>query len=118
MASKNDVSSIGTFLETRAKLGDPIFYNDLAKHFELPPVTAAWNMHPLCEIFDSLDYQDQAGGRPFRTALVISREKSIPGEGFFKTLSSLRGTPYPIRNAAQKFRLWKEEFDRLASYYR
>jgi hypothetical protein len=30
----------------------------------------------------------------------------------------LRGTPYPIRNAAQKFRLWKEEFDRLASYYR
>ena len=113
-----NLDSVGVFLEERAKQGEPIFYSELARRFNLPPVTAAWNTHPLCEVFGSLDYQDQASGKPFRTALVVSKEKGVPGEGFFKTLSTLRGTPYPIRNELQKLQLWKEEFDRLASYYR
>lgn len=112
------LSGIGPFLEERARQENPIFYNDLARDFGLPPVGEAWSSHPLSELFGSLDAQDHARGRPFLTALVVSREKGIPGEGFFKTLSALRGTPYPIRDETEKLRVWKEEFDRLVSFYR
>ncbi len=112
-----DLNGIGPFLEERARQGSPIFYNDLATLFGLPPVGEAWLAHPLCELFGSLDTQDHASGRPFRTALVVSREKSIPGEGFFKTLNALRGTRYPLRDDLEKIRLWKEEFDRLIAFY-
>jgi hypothetical protein len=111
-------TEIRTFLEDRARQGDPIFYNDLAKRFQLPPVTEAWFSHPLCELFGTFDREDHEKGRPFRTALVVSRDKGIPGEGFFKTLNALRGTPYPIRDELKKIKLWKEEFDRLVSFYK
>src|SRR5258708_3202027 len=78
---------VGAFLEDRVRrLGDsaPIFYNDLASQLSLPPVTDAWFAHPLCKIFGELDSQEARLGRPFRTALVISRERNMPGEGFFK----------------------------------
>ena len=105
MATSKSLSEIGPFLEERARQGAPIFYNDLAKPFGLPPVTEAWFSHPLCNVFATLDDADQAKGRPFRTALVVSRERGIPGEGFFKTLAELRGTPYPIRNEVGKLRI-------------
>lgn len=111
---------IGVFLEQRARSGPdmaPIFYNDLAQRFGLPPVTEAWLSHPLSELFGLLDHEDHAKNRPFRTALVVSREKGIPGDGFFKALNALRGTPYPIRDELKKIQIWKAEFDRLISFY-
>jgi hypothetical protein len=48
----------------------------------------------------------------------VGKEKGIPGEGFFKTLNAVRGTPYPIRDQLKMIEVWKQEFDRLVSFYR
>ena len=115
--SRPPLNQLGEFLENRAKRCEPIFYNELAMIFGLPPVTEAWSSHPLCELFDTLDVADQQAGSPFRTALVVGKQTSIPGDGFFKTLNRLRNTPYPIRDELKKMEIWKGEFDRLIDFY-
>lgn len=62
-----------------------LYYGDLVAEFEdLPPLNGAWSSHPLCQLFDELDREDAAMGRPFRTALVVSRKENLPGKGFFE----------------------------------
>src|SRR5450755_1428340 len=86
-----NVREVETFLEEVAASGNPINYGDVNARFpDLPPLTGAWLAHPLCGIFDELDVQDAAAKRPFRTAMVIAKERNMPGPGFFKTLSRLR----------------------------
>ena len=116
MSPVDPVNRIGAFLEQRAREATPIFYNDLARGLGLPPVTDAWLSHPLCEIFDALDVDDHAHGRPFRTAMVVNRETSIPGEGFFKTVQSLRKITAP-RDPMKRIEFWKKEFDELVAFY-
>jgi hypothetical protein len=114
------VEAIARFLEQRARLPRdeaPIFYNDLAAEFDLPPVDDRWYAHPLCSIFGALDEDDQVHNRPFRTALVIGRERSLPGDGFFKMIQQLRGLQRPITGDFEQMRVWQEEFDRLLEYY-
>jgi hypothetical protein len=86
---------IASFLEDSAKTRTPIFYSDLSRKFGLPPVTDAWTSHPLRAIFGELDLEDQEQNRPFRTALVIAKETSIPGNGFFTAHHDLRGISVP-----------------------
>lgn len=111
---------VGIFLENRARRlgGDaPIFYGDLAAHFGLPPVTEAWSAHPLSAMFEQLDQEDARTSRPFRTALVISRERNMPGEGFFKTFVRLR-SPMPVpRTEQNKMKLFLEELNSLLIHY-
>src|ERR1035437_937133 len=86
-----NVGEVGTFLEGIAASGNPITYGDVIARFpDLSPLTGAWLSHPLCGIFDELDVQDAAAKRPFRTAMVIAKERNMPGPGFFRTLSRLR----------------------------
>ena len=115
-----DFRDIGSFLEDRARRLDgeaPIFYSDLAAHFGLPPVTDAWFTHPLCDMFEQLDQEDERLERPFRTALVISKERSMPGAGFFKTIVRLRGLSHPPRTEHDKMRLYLDELNSLLSHY-
>ena len=86
-AVKTNVTAkeIGRFLESRVRASGieaVIFYNELASHFDLPEVDERWQQHPLCKIFDDLDNEDAKNKRPFRTVLVVSRDKGRPGQGF------------------------------------
>ena len=112
---------VGAFLEERVRrLGDdaPIFYGELAAHLSLPPVTDAWFTHPLCSIFEQLDIEDAKLGRPFRTALVISRERSMPGDGFFKTYLQLHPNVRPPKNDHDKMRLYLDELNGVIAHYK
>jgi hypothetical protein len=113
--SPKPISDMGRFLEDRARANTPIFYNDLAPVFGLPPVDEFWLSHPLCKIFGDLDDEDHRLGRPFRTAAVVSRDKNVPGEGFFSTLERARGIRLP-RNDLERIRVWTEEFSRLVEF--
>lgn len=111
---------VGAFLEERVRrLGgsSPIFYGDLAAHLSLPPVTDAWFTHPLCGIFEQLDVEDAKLVRPFRTALVISRERNMPGEGFFKTFLRLHPHVRPPKTDLDKMKLYVAELNRVLSHY-
>jgi hypothetical protein len=121
MKGKVGARQVGEFLEERVRrLGEnaPIFYGDLANHLSLPPVTNAWSEHPLCAIFDQLDEDDAKHNRPFRTALVISRERNMPGEGFFKTYLRLHSQIQPPKTEAAKMRLYVDELNRLLIHYK
>jgi hypothetical protein len=117
--SQHDKDIVARFLEDRARLGRnraPIFYNDLASTLDFPPVDQFWASHPLCRIFDDLDREDVAQRRPIRTALVVSKQRGLPGEGFYKTLALLRGSS-PATKLPQQMQLWSDELDKLVSYY-
>jgi hypothetical protein len=111
-------NEIGNFLEQRAQLGPDqavIFYGDLANRFDLPPIVT-WNLHPLREIFGTLDQEDAAMERPFRTALVVRMDGGMPGPGFFTTLGELRDVIIP--NAEQeRYELFLGELNNLCEYW-
>ncbi len=111
---------VASFLEDRARhLGGqaPVFYSDLASHFGFPPVTEAWFTHPLCGIFEELDVDDAKRGRPFRTALVVSKEHSIPGPGFFKAVTKLCPKKPQPKSDLDKMKFYVDEVNRLLQYY-
>jgi len=117
--TQHDRDAVANFLENRAKLGRDralIFYNELASNLGFPPVDQFWASHPLCRIFDELDREDVEQSRPIRTALVVSKHRGVPGEGFFKTLALLRGST-PANKLPQQRQLWSKELDRVVAYY-
>ena len=118
--SQHDKDVVAAFLEKRASLGrdrGPIFYNDCASTLGFPPVDQFWASHPLCGIFDALDREDVALRRPIRTALVVSKERGLPGKGFYSTLALLRGSS-PATKLPQQMQLWSDELDKLVAYYK
>ncbi|HOW75102.1 MAG TPA: hypothetical protein P5102_09780 [Candidatus Competibacteraceae bacterium] len=82
---------IGLFLEEQARKRRTVYYSDIVARFGLPPMDGLWLNHPLSEIFDVLDQEDAMSNRPFRSAVVISKERNMPGNGFFEALERLRG---------------------------
>jgi len=90
-------------------------YAQVIDHFpDLPKLTEAWLSHPLCDNFGQLDAQDHAAGRPFRTAMVYAKELSVPGKGFFDTLSKYRNKM--IHNS-QQLDVWVAEVNAVKAYY-
>ena len=119
-AKKITSGEVAAFLEDRARRLDgqaPIFYGDLAAHFGLPPVTEAWFTHPLCGIFEDLDVEDAKRGTPFRTALVISKEHSIPGPGFFKAIAKLCPKRKQPKTDFERIQFYTDEVNRLLRHY-
>ncbi len=109
------IKDVGRFLEDQAKLGTPITYTDVIRKFpDLPPLTAAWRSHPLCGIFGELDDEDNVKRRPFRTALVFAKETGRPGQGFFDTMTNLRGKT--ILKSEQD-QVWTGELKALIAHY-
>ncbi len=108
------VEEIGLFLIEKAEMEQFIFYLDVCKHFKLSVDLFPWRLHPLCDLFGSLDEQDARAGRPFRTALVISREHKRPGPGFYAALSKLTGR---ATLKGKEDEVWSEEVRAVFSYY-
>lgn len=86
-----DLDKLARFLEDKARRKRTIYYSELVEQFGLPALDGAWVGHPLERAFDTLDREDAAAGRPFRTSMVISKEKNMPGDGYFKSLFELKG---------------------------
>ena len=119
-SSSHDHDVVARFLEQRATLDfdhAPIFYNDMASKLNFPAVDEYWSSHPFCGIFDAMDREDVSAGLPLRTALVVSKERGLPGEGFFKTMALLRKRSKPVTNDMEQRRLWIEELQRLIAHY-
>ena len=120
-AKKVTSQQVAAFLEDRARNLDfndvPIFYGDLAAHFGLPSMTEAWSTHPLCGLFEELDVEDAKHGRPFRTVLVVSQERSIPGPGFFKTVARLRPQNKQPKTDIDRIKFFNNEVRSLLKHY-
>jgi hypothetical protein len=113
---QTSIIEVGQYLEKQAKIGEPITYTDVIRKFpDLPLLTAAWRSHPLCGIFGELDKEDHVKQRPFRTALVFAKETSRPGQGFFDTVTNLRGKTI-LKSEQDK--VWIAEVDALRAYYK
>ncbi len=84
--------SIGTFLESAAKAKRLITYQEVVNKFSLPPLEGNWNTHPLSKSFETLDQEDATKNRPFRTSVVVRKDKNnqMPGMGFFEALERLK----------------------------
>lgn len=82
---------VGSHLEVIAKQQTTIHYQTLASLFGMPDLNGIWITHPLASIFEVLDQEDLRLGRPFRTSVVISKAKNLPGKGFFESLCKLKG---------------------------
>jgi hypothetical protein len=85
------LDKLARYLEDRAKRKRTVYYSELVAHFGLPSLNGTWVGHPLRRAFEALDREDAEADRPFRTSMVISKEKNIPGDGYFKALADLKG---------------------------
>ena len=93
-------------------------YGQLRDVFDdLPEFTAAWNTHPLCRMFEELDLEDAALGRPFRTAAVISKDDGVPGPGFFKMYARHRDPEARVRNDLDRIEVHQKELKAVAAFY-
>jgi hypothetical protein len=102
------------FREAQAKIGTPINYGQIIKHFpDLPELGPYWRSHPICSIFGDLDKEDHLNGRPFRTALVFAIETSKPGQGIFETIENLRHQTYSQIRSGQSLDRGVERGHRL-----
>jgi hypothetical protein len=115
-AVKTASKDVGLSLEKKCAMGDPIFYQQVVNEFpDLPPLTGNWKSHPLCSIFGDLDSEDHRKDRPFRTAIVCTKENGRPGPGFFEEASRLRSRT--ILKADQD-EFWITEFNAVCAYYK
>lgn len=117
MVSNPPVSpnAIGALLESVAKGKGQIHYSRIVEQFGLPSLDGAWNSHPLSQIFEVLDRQDAAAGRPFRTSVVVSIDSNRPGNGFYEALQRLKNIPDPRTPAARDI-VWAREMQAAHSY--
>ena len=115
-----DAIRVADYLQSRLKkhgINGVVYYNKLAADLGMPPVTDAWFSHPLCGIFEELDLEDHAKGRPFRTALVITEKSKFPGDGFFEMVRKLRFPRKTKFSEKEILTLYSTELQSLASLY-
>ena len=116
-----DAQKVAEYLESRIRksgINAITYYNPLADHFGMPPVTEAWQNHPLCAIFEELDLDDHSAGRPFRTAIVINEQKKYPGNGFFKMVKKLRAPEKSKFTEKEMMAIYSKELDALEQLYK
>ena len=107
---------VAEILDELARCGRMIFYSDLAARLGLAPITV-WKIHPLCGAFDVIDQEDGTNRRPFRTVLVVLKEKDKqrPGNGFYEAVVKYRHHP-PARSDAEKWELFATESRAVYDY--
>jgi hypothetical protein len=112
---------VGDYLEDRLRADgrDAVMtYGELLEVFtDLPEFNGAWLSHPLCDMFYELDVEDAAQGRPFRTALVVSKDERLPGAGFFKMYSTHRNPRARLRTDMDRLTVHQQELQAVASHY-
>jgi hypothetical protein len=105
---------VGLFLEEKARNRRTVYYSDIVAHFGLPPMDGLWASHPLSRIFEFLDREDAMSNRPFRSAVVISKKRDMPGNGFFEALERFRGIQ--TSNEQQRLEAFRNERDATFGY--
>jgi hypothetical protein len=109
-----DFDKLANFLEDKARRRRTIYYSDLVTQFGLASLDGAWVGHPLARAFDTLDREDAEAGRPFHTSVVISKEKNMPGDGYFKSLSELKGVH--AKSEKQRLEAFSQELSAAMNY--
>ncbi|MGE0357726.1 MAG: hypothetical protein AB7P08_12540 [Burkholderiales bacterium] len=109
-----DLDKLAKFLEDKARRRRTIYYSELVAEFGLPPLDGAWVGHPLERAFDTLDREGADAKRPLRTSMVISKEKNMPGDGYFKALSELKGINAKSEN--QRLEVFSNELSATMNY--
>lgn len=109
-----NLDKLAKFLEDRARRKRTVYYSELVEQFGLPPLDGAWMGHPLERAFDALDREDAEKQRPFRTSMVVSKEKNMPGDGYFKALAELKGIS--AKSAKQRIETFSKELSAAMSY--
>ena len=109
-----DLDKLARFLEDKARRKRTIYYSELVTQFGLPPLDGAWVGHPLERAFDALDREDAKAQRPFRTSMVISKEKNMPGDGYFKALFEFKGIS--AKSEKQRVEAFSRELSAAMSY--
>lgn len=115
-----DAAIVAAHLEGRVRrrgINAVVTYNELATALGFAPVTDAWSSHPFSSIFDELDVEDHALGRPFRTALVITQETKYPGEGFWTMVLRLRFPKKTRFSDKERMTLYSQELQGLVQCY-
>ena len=109
-----NLDKLAKYLEDRARRRRTVYYSELVEQFGLPPLDGAWIGHPLERAFDALDREDAEKQRPFRTSMVISKEKNMPGDGYFKALAELKGIHTKSDN--QRLEAFSKELSAAMNY--
>ncbi len=94
-------NDVGIYLQNMAKRQRTVYYNDLVQKYALSALDGIWSSHPLSQIFEVLDQQDADANRPFRSSLVVSKDKHRPGKGFFEALERMKGIADPKTEEAR-----------------
>jgi hypothetical protein len=98
-------------LQTIARERDTVYYSELAPLLGIDtgdPHFAA----RIGRILDEVNYAEHAAGRPLLSAVVISKDTGMPGEGFFTCARDLRR--YTGRD---DLAYWVEELRRVHDYW-
>jgi NADH:ubiquinone oxidoreductase subunit len=109
-----NLDKLARFLEDRARRRRTVYYSELVEQLGLPPLDGAWVGHPLERAFDALDREDAEKHRPFRTSMVISKEKNMPGDGYFKALAELKGVH--AKSDKQRLEAFSNELSEAMNY--
>jgi hypothetical protein len=100
--AKDEVVSI---LGERAQHAEPIFYGDLAK------VISAVDLEPhgfaMNAILDEVSRAEDDNGRGMLSVVVVTRETSLPGDGFFKLAKELG------RDTSDREACWMAELEHV-----
>lgn len=107
---------VGRFLEGLARRKSTTTYGELAERFGFPPMEGAWAAHPLSQVFEYLDRQDAAGSRPFRTSVVIRKDRNIPGDGYFESLARIKTNGIPAKTDKAKEKAWLDELNAVYTF--
>lgn len=106
---------VGALLEDFARQERLITYGEIVKQYpDLPENMSIWKAHPLCYILGELDDEDHRNHHPLRSALVVTKEHGMPGNGFFETITNLRGTKI---DRSQRPFIWSAEVKRVFEHF-
>ena len=108
--------NVGRFLEAIARRKSTTTYSGLAEQLGFPPMEGAWTAHPLSQVFEYLDQQDAATSRPFRTSVVIRKDKNIPGDGYFESLARIKTKGIPAKTDTAKEKVWLDELNAVYAF--
>lgn len=86
---KVDYEAIRESLILAAKRGDVVYYSDLAQAIGREVKGPHWAVH-IGRILGRISSQESEDGRPLLSAIVVSRDSKLPGEGFFTLGQELR----------------------------
>jgi hypothetical protein len=97
-------AEFGEYLGQLAGAGNLVAYSDLSDHFRLPK-NMAWKDNPLFPLLGEITQADKTAKRPLRISIIVSKtkgKKTIPSDGYFKTIADYRKEQIPATKAERQ----------------